>query len=141
MRLEDGMGLSAMRWLTDVLFNAPVAVIPGVYRAKRRGPSACSAGNKATGSIFSFAEFAPFLKRSMTSSASDKLEGVQRSRLSKRHPESAERLSLYQRLKNSIQPRVQKNFTAELQSFASSVRCDGSAPTLDGRKFRQSEPR
>jgi hypothetical protein len=40
-----------MQWLTDVLFNAPVADQYPVFVVKTQTSSACSAGNKATGNI------------------------------------------------------------------------------------------
>ena len=52
---------------------------------------------------------------------SDKLEAVQRSAYQSAILNLRNGLSLYQRLKNSIQPEDTENFTAELQSFASSV--------------------
>ena len=37
LRLEGGKRLSAMQWLTDVLFNAPVADQYPVFRRAKRG--------------------------------------------------------------------------------------------------------
>ena len=71
---------------------------------------------------FSFADFAPFLKQiDEQAGQSDKLEAVQRSAFQSAILNLRNGLSLYQRLKNSIQPEGTENFTAELQSYASSV--------------------
>jgi len=71
---------------------------------------------------FSFAEFSPFLKQIDEQAAqSDKLEAVQRSAYQSAILNLRNGLSLYQRLKNSVQPEGTENFTAELQRFANSV--------------------
>jgi len=117
--------------------------IPGVLSCKTQRSSACSAGNKATGSIFSFAEFAPFLKQIDEQAAqSDKLEESSAPPIKSAILNLRNGLSLYQRLKNSIQPEGAENFTAELQSFASSVPA-AATQRANARwaKIRQSEPR
>jgi ABC-type transport system involved in cytochrome c biogenesis permease subunit len=71
---------------------------------------------------FSFADFAPFLKQIDEQAAqSDKLEAVQRSAFQSAILNLRNGLSLYQRLKNSIQPEGAQNFAAELQRFESTV--------------------
>ena len=84
--------------------------------------SACSAGNRRDRKYFSFADFAPFLKQIDEQGAqSDKLEAVQRSAFQSAILNLRNGLSLYQRLKNSVQPEGAENFAAELQGFESSV--------------------
>ena len=93
---------------------------------------------------FSFADFSPFLKQIDEQAAqSDKLEAVQRSAYQSAILNLRNGLSLYQRLKNSIQPEGAENFTAELAALREQrPGCsNGSAPTRDGRKFRQIETR
>jgi ABC-type transport system involved in cytochrome c biogenesis permease subunit len=71
---------------------------------------------------FSFADFAPFLKQiDEQAGQSDKLEAVQRSAFQSAILNLRNGLSLYQRLKNSIQPEGTENFTTELERYASSV--------------------
>ena len=71
---------------------------------------------------FSFAEFAPFLKQiDEQATQSDKLEAVQRSAYQSAILNLRNSLSLYQRLKNSIQPEGAQNFAAELHRFESIV--------------------
>ena len=122
LRLEGGKRLSAMRWLTDVLFNAPVADQYPVFVVQNAEVLGLFGWQQSDRKYFSFAEFAPFLKQIDEQAAqSDKLEGVQRSAYQSAILNLRNGLSLYQRLKNSIQPEGAENFTAELQSFASSV--------------------
>src|SRR5262249_27992644 len=71
---------------------------------------------------FSFAEFTPFLKQiDEQATQSDKLEAVQRSAYQSAILNLRNGLSLYQRLKNSIQPEGAQDFAAELHRFESSV--------------------
>src|SRR6266496_6283266 len=122
LRLEDGKRLSAMRWLTDVLFNAPVADQYPVFVVQNADVLGLFGWQQSDRKYFSFAEFAPFLKQVDEQAAqSDKLEAVQRSAYQSAILNLRNGLSLYQRLKNSIQPEGTDNFAAELQGFESSV--------------------
>src|SRR5262249_24779813 len=122
LRLEDGKRLSAMQWLTDVLFNAPVADQYPVFVVQNSDVLGLFGWQQSYRKYFSFAEFAPFLKQIDEQAAqSDKLEAVQRSAYQSAILNLRNGLSLYQRLKNSIQPEGAENFAAELQLFTSSV--------------------
>src|SRR5438445_4708748 len=122
LRLEDGKRLSAMQWLIDVLFNAPVADQYPIFVVQNAEVLGLFGWEQSDRKYFSFAEFAPFLKQIDEQGAqSDKLEGVQRSAYQSAILNLRNALALYQRLKNSIQPEDAKNFTAELQSFESSI--------------------
>ena len=124
LRLEDGPAGagSAMQWLTDVLFNAPVADQYPIFVVQNAEVLGLFGWEQSDRKYFSFAEFAPFLKQIDEQGAqSDKLEGVQRSAYQSAILNLRNALALYQRLKNSIQPEDAKNFTAELQSFESSI--------------------
>ena len=122
LRLEGGKRLSAMQWLTDVLFNAPVADQYPIFVVQNAEVLGLFGWEQSDRKYFSFAEFAPFLKQIDEQGAqSDKLEGVQRSAYQSAILNLRNALALYQRLKNSIQPEDAKNFTAELQSFESSI--------------------
>ena len=144
LRLEGGKRLSAMQWLTDVLFNAPVADQYPVFVVQNADVLGLFGWQQSDRKYFSFAEFTPFLKQiDEQATQSDKLEAVQRSAYQSAILNLRNGLSLYQRLKNSIQPEGAQNFAAELHRFESTVPgCSkGSARTLDGRKFRQGETR
>ena len=132
LRLEGGKRLSAMQWLTDVLFNAPVADQYPVFVVQNADVLGLFGWQQSDRKYFSFAEFAPFLKQVDEQAAqSDKLEAVQRSAYQSAILNLRNGLSLYQRLKNSIQPEGAQNFAAELQRFESTVPgcSNGSART------------
>jgi ABC-type transport system involved in cytochrome c biogenesis permease subunit len=122
LRLEDGRHLSAMHWLTDVLFNAPVADQYPVFIEQNADVLGLFGWQQTDRKYFSFADFAPFLKQIDEQGAqSDKLEAVQRSSYQSAILNLRNGLSLYQRLKNSVQPEGAENFAAEVQGFESSV--------------------
>jgi ABC-type transport system involved in cytochrome c biogenesis permease subunit len=122
LRLDGGKRLSAMQWLTDTLFNAPVADQYPVFVVQNADVLGLFGWQQSDRKYFSFADFSPFLKQIDEQAAqSDKLEAVQRSAYQSAILNLRNGLSLYQRLKNSVQPEGAENFTAELQSFASRV--------------------
>src|SRR5262249_5717930 len=122
LRLEGGKRLSAMQWLTDVLFNAPVADQYPVFVVQNADVLGLFGWQQSERKYFSFAEVSPFLKQiDEQAGQSDKLEAVQRSAYQSAILNLRNGLSLYQRLKNSIQPEGAQDFAAELHRFASSV--------------------
>jgi ABC-type transport system involved in cytochrome c biogenesis permease subunit len=122
LRLEGGRRLSAIQWLSDVLFNAPIADQYPVFVVQNSDVLGLFGWEQSDRKYFSFAEFTPFLKQIDEQGAqSDKLEAVQRSAFQSAILNLRNGLALYQRLKNSIQPEGTQNFAAELQSFESSV--------------------
>jgi len=122
LRLEDGRRLSAMQWLTDVLFNAPIADEYPVFVVQNADVLGLFGWQQSDRKYFSFAEFTPFLKQiDEQATQSDKLEAVQRSAYQSAILNLRNGLSLYQRLKNSIQPEGAQDFAAELHRFESSV--------------------
>jgi ABC-type transport system involved in cytochrome c biogenesis permease subunit len=122
LRLEGGRRLSAMHWLADVLFNAPVADQYPVFVVQNAEVLGLFGWEQSDRKYFTFAEFMPFLRQIDEQGAqSDKLEAVQRSAYQSAILNLRNGLALYQRLKNSIQPEGTQNFAAELQSFESSV--------------------
>src|SRR5215470_19650879 len=122
LRLEGGRRLSAVQWLTDVLFNAPVADQYPVFVVQNADVLGLFGWEQSDRKYFSFAEFAPFLRQIDEQGAqSDKLEAVQRSAYQSAILNLRNGLALYQRLKNSIQPEDAQNFATELQSFESIV--------------------
>ncbi|HEY5992897.1 MAG TPA: cytochrome c biogenesis protein CcsA [Candidatus Udaeobacter sp.] len=122
LRLEGGKRLSAMQWLTDVLFNAPVADQYPVFVVQNAEVLGLFGWEQSDRKYFSFAEFTPFLRQIDEQGAqSDKLEAVQRSAYQSAILNLRNGLALYQRLKNSIQPEGAQNFAAELQAFVKRV--------------------
>src|SRR5215470_17326443 len=63
LRLEGSKRLSAMQWLTDVLFNAPVADQYPVFVVENADVLGLFGWEQSDRKYFSFAEFAPFLKK------------------------------------------------------------------------------
>lgn len=122
LRLESGKRLSAMQWLTDVLFNAPIADQYPVFVVQNAEVLGLFGWQQSDRKYFSFTEFSPFLKQIDEQAAqSDKLEAVQRSAYQSAILNLRNGLSLYQRLKNSMQPEDVESFTAEVNRYASSV--------------------
>jgi ABC-type transport system involved in cytochrome c biogenesis permease subunit len=122
LRLEGGRRLSAIQWLADVLFNAPVADQYPVFVVQNADVLGMLGWEQSDRKYFSFAEFTPFLKQIDEQGAqSDKLEAVQRSAYQSAILNLRNGLALYQRLKNSIQPEDAQNFATELQNFESNV--------------------
>jgi ABC-type transport system involved in cytochrome c biogenesis permease subunit len=122
LRLEGGRRLSAIQWLTDVLFNAPVADQYPVFVVQHAEVLGLFGWEQSDRKYFSFAEFTPFLKQiDEQGGQADKLEAVQRSAYQSAILNLRNGLALYQRLKNSIQPEGTQNFATELQNFASNL--------------------
>ena len=122
LRLEGGRRVSAMQWLADALFNPAVADQYPVFVVQNADVLGLFGWQQSDRKYFSFAEFTPFLKQiDEQATQSDKLEAVQRSAYQSAILNLRNGLSLYQRLKNSIQPEDAQNFIAELERFANSV--------------------
>ena len=140
--LEGGRRLSAMQWLSEVLFNAPVADQYSVFVVQNAEVLGLFGWEQSDRKYFSFAEFTPFLRQiDEQGTQSDKLEAVQRSAYQSAILNLRNGLALYQRLKNSIQPEGTQNFAAELQSFESNV--PGAAKAArkreNGEKFDEAK--
>ena len=128
LRLEGGRRLSAMQWLTDVLFNASAADHYPVFLVQNTEVLGLFGWEQSERKYFSFIEFSPFLKQIDEQGAqSEKLESVQRSAYQNAILNLRNALSLYQRLKNSVQPEGAENFAAELEAFESSIPAAGRA--------------
>ena len=122
LRLESGKSLTAIHWLADLLFNAPVADQYPAFLVQNAEVLGLFGWEQSDRKYFSFTDFAPFLKQIDEQGAqSDKLEAVQRSAYQNAILNLRNSLTLYQRLKNSIQPEDAQNFAAELQTFKNNV--------------------
>jgi ABC-type transport system involved in cytochrome c biogenesis permease subunit len=122
LRLEGRKRLSAMHWLTDVLFNAPAADEYPVFVVQNADVLGLFGWEQSDRKYFSFAEFTPFLRQIDEQGAqSDKLEAVQRSAYQSAILNLRNGLVLYQRLKNSVQPEGTQDFAAELIGFENSI--------------------
>jgi ABC-type transport system involved in cytochrome c biogenesis permease subunit len=122
LRLEGGRRINAMQWLTDALFNAPVADQYPVFLVQNADVLGLFGWEQSDRKYFSFAEFSPFLRQIDEQGAQpEKLESVQRSAYQNAILNLRNALVLYQRLKNSVQPEGTENFGVELQAFVSSI--------------------
>ena len=122
LRLEDGRTLSAIAWLTDVLFNAPVADQYPVFLIQNDEVLGLFGWQQSQRKYFSFTEFSPFLKQiEEQGDQADKLEAVQRSAYQSAILNLRNGLTLYQRLKNSLQLESTVNYAAELKAYAENV--------------------
>ena len=122
LRLENGRTLSAIEWLIDVLFNAPIADQCPVFIVQNDEVLGLFGWEQSQRKYFSFVEFAPFLKQiEEQGDQADKLEAVQRSAYQSAILNLRNGLVLYQRLKNSVQLEGTQNFANELDLFTSDV--------------------
>ena len=122
LRLENGRNLSAIEWLADALFSAPVADQYPVFLVQNDEVLGLFGWEQSQRKYFSFAEFAPFLSQiEEQGDQADKLEAVQRSAFQTAILNLRNGLVLYQRLKNSVQIEGTQNFADELQFFIKNV--------------------
>jgi ABC-type transport system involved in cytochrome c biogenesis permease subunit len=128
LRLQGGRHLSAMQWLTDVLFSAAAADQYPVFLVQNAEVLGLFGWEQSERKYFSFIEFSPFLKQIDEQGAqSEKLESVQRSAYQNAILNLRNALVLYQRLKNSVQPEGEENFAAELEAFERGIPAAGRA--------------
>src|ERR1039457_6663883 len=126
--LANGKQLTAMRWLTDTLFNAPVADQHPIFVIQNAEVLGLFGWEQSDRKYFSFTELSPFLKQiDEQGEQSDKLQSVQRSAYQNAIFNLRNALILYQRLKNSVQPDGVENFATELESFESALPAAGKA--------------
>jgi ABC-type transport system involved in cytochrome c biogenesis permease subunit len=128
VRLADGKQLGAMGWLTDTLFNAPVADQYPVFVIQNAEVLGLFGWEQGVRKYFSFAELSPFLKQiDEQGEQSDKLQSVERSAYQNAVLNLRNALVLYQRLQDSLQPADAQNFATELDSYAAGLPAAGKA--------------
>ena len=111
VRLTNGNQITAMRWLTDTFFNAPVADQYPVFVIQNAEVLGLFGWEQSERKFFSFADLTPFLKQiDDQGEQSDKLQSVERSAYQNAILNLRNALVLYQRLKNSLQPEEAQNF-------------------------------
>ena len=122
LRLEDGRTLSAIQWLTDVLFNAAAADQYPVFLVQNDEVLGLFGWEQSQRKYFSFVEFSSFLKQiEEQGDQADKLEAVQRSAFQSAILNLRNGLVLYQRLKNSVQLEGTQNFGVELKTYLTNL--------------------
>jgi ABC-type transport system involved in cytochrome c biogenesis, permease component len=128
VRLANERQITAMRWLTDTLFNASVADEYPAFVIQNAEVLGLFGWEQSDRKYFSFAELLPFLKQiDDQGEQSDKLQSVERSAYQNAVVNLRNALVLYQRLKNSLQPEDAQNFASELDSFATALPAAGKA--------------
>ena len=122
LRLVNEKQIAALHWLTDTLFNAPVADQYPVFVIQNAEVLGLFGWEQSDRKYFSFAELTPFLKQiDEQGGQSEKLESVQRSAYQNAILNLRNALVLYQHLKNSVQPEDAQNFAGELEGFETSI--------------------
>ncbi|PYK76785.1 MAG: cytochrome C biogenesis protein [Verrucomicrobia bacterium] len=122
LRLDDGQQISAIRWLADTLFNAPVADQYPAFVIQNADVLGLFGWQQSDRKYFSFAQLTPFLKQiDEQGEQAEKLQTVERSAYQSAILNLRNALVLYQRLKNSVQPEGAEDFAAELQAFEQAV--------------------
>jgi ABC-type transport system involved in cytochrome c biogenesis permease subunit len=122
LRLDDGRQLSAIKWLADTLFNAPLADQYPAFVIQNADVLGLFGWQQSDRKYFSFAQLTPFLKQiDEQGEQADKLQGVERSAYQSAILNLRNALVLYQRLKNSVQPEGAEDFATELQAFEQAV--------------------
>ena len=142
LRMENGRTLSGIQWLTDVLFNAPVADQYPVFVVQNDEVLGLFGWEQSQRKYFSFGEFSPFLKQiEEQGDQADKLEAVQRSAYQSAILNLRNGLVLYQRLKNSVQLEGTQNFVAELKTYVANVpgAAKAAAQAQRGENFDRSK--
>jgi len=118
LRLADGRQLTAIQWLADTLFNAPVADGYPAFVIQNADVLGLFGWQQSERKYFSFADLKPFLKQiEEQGEQAEKLQAVERSAYQSAILNLRNALVLYQRLKNSAQPEGTENFSAELEAF------------------------
>ena len=113
--LTTGRTVTAMHWLTDVLFNAPLADQYPVFVIQNSDVLSLFGWEQTDRKYFSYLELKPFLRQIEEQGAlSAKLQSVERSAYQNAILNLRNGAALYQRLENSIEPAGAKDWTRAL---------------------------
>jgi ABC-type transport system involved in cytochrome c biogenesis permease subunit len=109
--LTNSKQLNAMHWLTDLLFNPPLADQYPVFVIHNADVLGIFGWEQADRKYFSYAELEPFLRQIEEQGAlSEKLQSVERSAYQNAILNLRNALVLYQQLENSLQPAEANEF-------------------------------
>ncbi|KAF5407951.1 MAG: Cytochrome c biogenesis protein CcsA [Candidatus Udaeobacter sp.] len=142
LRPSDGRQVSAIKWLADTLFNAPMGDAYPAFVIQNGDVLGLFGWQQSDRKYFSFAEVTPFLKQIEEQGAqAEKLQAVERSAYQNAILNLRNAISLYQRLKNSVQPEGTTNFSAELEAFEREIPNGAKAARAreTGEKFDQAQ--
>jgi ABC-type transport system involved in cytochrome c biogenesis permease subunit len=128
LRLAEGNYISAMQWLTDVMFNAGAVDEQPAFVIHHPEVLGLFGWEQGARKNFSYKELTPFLRQiEEQGSQSEKLQSAERSSYQSAILNLRNALILYQKLKNSIQPEGAQNFIGELERFLAAVPEGGKA--------------
>ena len=115
LRAANGQSIGPMHWLTDTVFNAPVADGYPAFVIQNADVLGLFGWEQKDQKYFSYTELKPFLRQVEEQGAlSDKLQSVERSAYQNAVLNLRNGLVLYQRLKNSLQPEDATNWSREV---------------------------
>ena len=130
VRLTDGKTLTVMHWLTDTLFDAPVADRYPVFVIDNADVLGLFGWEQQDRKYFSYAEMKPFLRQIEEQGAlSEKLQSVERSAYQNAILNLRNGLVLYQHLKSSLQPEGATDWRRELDSLGGGLPAAGKEGT------------
>jgi ABC-type transport system involved in cytochrome c biogenesis permease subunit len=118
LHLDDGRTIEATRWLADLLFNAPVADSYPTFVINNPEVLGLFGWEQNQRKYFSYSELTPFLEK--IDEQGQKVESVESA---KRTPFQTgiynlrNSLLLYQRLKSSVRPEGEQDFSAEIDAY------------------------
>jgi len=128
LRLADGKRISAMQWLTNVLFNAGAVDEQPAFVIHHPEVLGLFGWEQGARKNFSYQELTPFLRQiEEQGSQAEKLQSTERSSYQSAILNLRNALILYQKLKHSIQPEGAQNFIGELERFLAAVPDGGKA--------------
>jgi ABC-type transport system involved in cytochrome c biogenesis permease subunit len=120
--LANGQELTAIEWLTDLLFKPEVADSYPVFIIQNAEVLGLFGWEQSDRKYFSFNELTPFLKQiDEQGQQSEALESVQRSAYQSAILNLRNALILCQRLKNSFRPEDAHEFTKELATYVAAI--------------------
>jgi ABC-type transport system involved in cytochrome c biogenesis permease subunit len=143
IRLENGKQLDSIRWLADVLFNAPVAdQYPAFVIDNPEVLGLFGWQQDTSRKFFSYNDLSPFLDRieeQGTQAEDPKIKSSERTPYQAAIAKLNNSVGLYRRLKSSIQPEPTDDFAAEVREFARTVADGRQAVRLKstGKPFDQ----
>ena len=137
LRLANGQTLSAMQWLTDVVFKSEIADDYPLFVIQNAEVLGLFGWEQSDRKYFSFKELAPFAKQiDEQGEQSEKLESVQRSAYQTAILNLRNALILCQRLKNSLRPEDAHDFSRELEVYVETIPAAAEAAS----KRQRNEP-
>jgi hypothetical protein len=135
--LADKKSLTAMRWLTDTLFNAAVADRYPVFIIQNADVLGLFGWEQTDRKYFSYAELQPFCGKSRNRARSPRSCALSSGRPTNAVVNLRNTVALYQKLKSSLQPEGQESGRANWNLRALLQRPESGATARDRKTFDQ----